>query len=335
MTFHLPAEWTPHELVWIGFPSHAELWLENLAQAQAEVAAFAKAVFSNGHGESVQLVAANKEAAAQARDLVGDAAEVIVEPFGDIWLRDTGPIIVIDGTQRIALDYPGNGWGGKWDLPGDDTIGRRLAASKGIEVVSRQMIFEGGAIDVDGAGMAVTTRQCVLNGNRNPQMSQADIEGILQADFGLKQILWLGDGLANDHTDGHVDNIARFVAPGVLAIPAADSIDDPNAQVFADALAVASEANIHTTLLPSCGRYAANKEVNLEVYAEVVPASYMNFYIGNAAVVVPIYGRPNDDAAVAAISKLFPGRQTVGLSANHILTGGGSFHCISQQVPKI
>lgn len=327
MTFNQTAEWAPHELVWIGFPSHAELWLENLAPAQAEVAAFAKAVFANGKGESVQLVAADEKAAKRARDLVGDAAEVIVERFGDIWLRDTGPIIVLDGSSRVALDYPGNGWGGKWDLPGDDTIGRRLAASIGIEIVSRQMIFEGGAIDVDGAGTAVTTRQCVLNENRNPTMSQANIEEILLSDFGLNQILWLGDGLTNDHTDGHVDNMARFVAAGLLALPAVCGDDDPNAQIFAAAVAAANQANIPTTFVPSFGRY--------EVDGNIVPASYMNFYVGNAAVVVPIYGGPNDDVAVAAISKLFPDRQTVGLPANHILTGGGSFHCISQQVPKI
>ncbi|MFM9853543.1 MAG: agmatine deiminase family protein [Sphingomonadaceae bacterium] len=328
MTLSQPPEWAPHASVWIGFPSAADLWLDDLEGAQAEVAAFARAVHGGGKGEVVRLVCANPEAEAAARDLAGDIAEIIAAPFFDIWLRDTGPIIVSDGGNPLALDYRGNGWGGKYPSPLDDDLARLLCEQAALLRSPRDWILEGGAIDVDGAGLCVTTGQCLLNPNRNPNLSRADIEARLCADLGLSQILWLGVGLENDHTDGHVDNLARFVAPGVLALPAPFGDDDPNAAIFADAADRAARWPVEIVTIPSAGRH-------MDEDGAAIPASHMNFYIGNACVVVPTYGGPSDDAAVAVIAKLFPGRETIGLRANHILTGGGSFHCISQQVPTL
>ena len=316
-----PPEWAPHKAVWIGFPSHPELWVDDLEPARAEVAAFARAVHVDGQGEKVLLVVADNEAGLAARRHAGDIADIVVEPFGDIWLRDTGPIITGDRSARL---FTFNGWGGKYDLPGDDTIGARLARKRHIAAEDCGWVLEGGAIDGDGTGLAVTTRQCLLNFNRNPGMSQADIEVRLREDLGLSDLIWLGDGLLNDHTDGHVDNLARFVAPGVLAIPEAFD-NDPNWLVYQNAARDAAHAEVEIVRLPSPGRVMRDEEI--------VPASYMNFYIGNAAVVVPLYGAPNDQAAVAAIQALFPTRKAVGLRADAILTGGGSFHCISQQIP--
>lgn len=325
MTRTQPPEWAPHDSVWIGFPSDADLWLDDLEGAQAEVAAFARAVHAGGKGEHVRLVCANGLAEEAAHALVGDAAEIVSAPFFDIWLRDTGPIMVRDGDSLLALDYRGNGWGGKYPSPLDDALASILCAQAGFVREPRDWILEGGAIDVDGAGLCVTTGQCLLNPNRNPNLARRGIEERLCEDLGLKDVLWLGVGLHNDHTDGHVDNLARFVAPGRLALPEPFRNDDPNAAVFADARARAADWPVEIVIIPSAGRY--------EEEGEIVPASHMNFYIGNAAVVVPTYGGPSDDAAVAAIAALFPDRKTVGLPANHILTGGGSFHCISQQVP--
>ena len=316
-----PAEWSPHQAVWIGFPSHRDLWADDLEPARAEVTAFAQAVHADGNGERVILVAADDEAGAAATGLAGDFADVIVEDFGDIWLRDTGPILLGDGTARL-FDF--NGWGGKYDLPGDDTIGTRLAARCRLDTTRCDWVLEGGAIDGDGTGLAITTRQCLLNPNRNPGMGQAAIEERLAHDLGLTQIIWLGDGLLNDHTDGHVDNLARFVAPGVVAIPEPVE-NDPNWQVYQHARHDAGVAGLTLVGVPSPGRILRDEEI--------VPASYMNFYIGNAAVIVPTYGATNDAAAVATIGALFPDRETIGLRADHILTGGGSFHCISQQIP--
>ncbi|WP_205478675.1 agmatine deiminase family protein [Sphingomonas arenae] len=322
MTPPLP-EWAPHSAVWIGFPSAADLWLDDLAAAQEEVAAFARAVHSDGRGEEVLLVAAHETAAAVARRLA-PFATVIVEPFGDIWLRDTGPIIVGGGETRRARGFLFNGWGGKYDLPGDDSIGERLAATARLPYGKAEWVLEGGAIDGDGTGVVLTTEQCLLNPNRNPSLARAAVEHRLHQDLGFTKVVWLGEGLKNDHTDGHVDNLARFVAPGRVALPA-PAHDDPNHAVYADAAKRLSAAGLDIVNLPSPGR--------VEVDGEVIPASYMNFYIGNAAVVVPLYGAPNDEAAVHTVQSLFPGRKAIGLRADHVLTGGGSFHCISQQVP--
>jgi agmatine deiminase len=326
MSGRQPPEWAKHDFVWIGFPSHAELWEDDLEPARAEVAAFARAVSADGAGERVILVAADDESAARARAMAGRGIDVVVEPFGDIWLRDTGPIIVKQGGERMAARFGFNGWGGKYDLPHDDTVGHGLAAAAGFGVRTCDWILEGGAIDVDGTGLAVTTEQCLLNPNRNPGLSREDIEARLCDDLGLDRILWLGDGLLNDHTDGHVDNLARFIGEGRIAIPVAAGDDDPNAAVYADARARAETFGVKVVGLPSPGLVLRD--------GEIIPASYMNFYIGNAAVVVPLYGAPNDGAAVEAIGALFPGRAVVGFRADHILTGGGSFHCISQQVPE-
>ena len=316
-----PPEWAPHAFVWIGFPSHSELWEDDLEPAQAEVAAFAHAVHAGGAGERVVLVAANDQAAATARSLAS-FADVIVEPFGDVWLRDTGPVVTGDGRAQL---FRFNGWGGKYDLPGDGDVGARLAARAGLEASAHPFVLEGGAVDGDGTGRFVTTRQCLLNPNRNPDMDKEATERAVADALGLTRPVWLHNGLHNDHTDGHVDNLARFVGEGRVAVPAAADADAPNAAAYEDAARDAAAAGLDVAHVPSPGR--------VERDGEVVPASYMNFYIGNAAVVVPTYGAPNDAAAVAAIGALFPGRAAVGIHADHLLTGGGSFHCISQQVP--
>ena len=317
-------EWAPHQAVWIGFPSAADLWEADLAPAQAEVAAFAEAVHADGHGEAVWLVAADKTAATEARRLA-PFAKVIVEPFGDIWLRDTGAIVVGSGTGRRAQGFGFNGWGGKYDLPGDDGIGERLAGEAGLPYAKADWILEGGAIDGDGSGTLLTTEQCLLNANRNPGFDRQAVEQRLKRDLGATHIVWLGDGLLNDHTDGHVDNLARFVAPNRVAVPEAVA-DDPNAAAYGDAAEALLDADLEVVALPSPGLVKRD--------GEIIPASYMNFYIGNAAVVVPLYGAANDGAAVEAIQALFPDRKAIGLRADYILTGGGSFHCISQQVPQ-
>lgn len=323
MTARQPPEWAPHRLVWIGFPSHADLWEDDLGQAREEVAAFARIVHAGGKGEEVRLVAADAASAAAARALA-PFATVIEEPFGDIWLRDTGPILLKGAHGPVAARFLFNGWGGKYELEGDDTIGLRLAETLDLDAASHEWVLEGGAIDVDGTGLAVTTEQCLLNPNRNPGLKRTEVETRLHDDLGIDRLLWLGEGLLNDHTDGHVDNLARFVAEGTLAIPTRTE-DDPNAAVYVDAKRRAEAFGVRVVPLPSPGK--------VERDGEIIPASYMNFYIGNAAVAVPVYGAPNDDAAVAAIARLFPDRHVEGFRADHILTGGGSFHCISQQVP--
>lgn len=322
MTLPPPPEWAPHAAVLIGFPSHADIWGPPLAGARDETLGFANAIADEGRGERVLLVCADDEAARAAATRIGRGVEIVVEDFGDVWLRDTAAIVTGDGSARL---FRFNGWGGKYDFPGDEDVGARLAARRRIDFEPCDWVLEGGSIDGDGTGLVVTTEQCLLNRNRNPGLSMRTAEDWLHRDLGFDRVLWLGDGLVNDHTDGHVDNLARFVAPNRLAVPAPEE-NDPNWLIYQDAARRADAFGVEVVRLPSPGRVLVDEEV--------VPASYMNFYIGNTVVAVPVYGQANDARAVEAIGALFPERRAVGLRADHILTGGGSFHCISQQLPK-
>jgi agmatine deiminase len=331
MTETVPAEWAPHRAMWLGFPSHADLWLENLEAAQAEVAALAGALAGPGR-ERVRLMVCGAEAEAAARRLVGSAPGIAIVPgrFGDIWLRDTGPIF-LDSGQAVAFRF--NGWGGKYILEGDEEVAAQIAGHAGAALLPHGFVLEGGAIDHDGAGTILTTRQCLLNPNRNSGWVQPDAEQALASALGARKVLWLGEGLMNDHTDGHVDNLARFVAPGVAACPVAFGEDDPNADAYdaaAEALAGMSDAEgrpLKVVRIPSPGLVTDED-------GEAIAASHMNFLIANGAVIAPLYGDGTSGAlALEALKMLFPGREVIGLSSRAILTGGGSFHCITQQEP--
>jgi len=325
MPVRMPAEWAEQEWLWIGFPHDGSLWLEDLVPAQEQIAAFANAVAESG--QQVRLVVRDAPNEARARELVGGGVAFERHAYGDIWLRDSGPLVIFDEAgRRFARRFGFNGWGGKYEMEGDQEVGGTMAEAAGLAADKMDWILEGGAIDTDGTGLVVTTEQCLLNPNRNPHLSKADIEARLREQLGFERTLWLGNGLLGDHTDGHVDNLARFVAPGTLAIPVPSGPDDPNAAVFADARARALDFGLAVREVPSPGR--------LDEAGIVEPASYMNFAICNKVVVVPTYGSYHDDEAVAAIGALFPGRAAVGIPSQAVLTGGGSFHCSSQHAPK-
>lgn len=325
MTMIMPPEWAPQDWIWIGFPHLAEEWPGWLEPAQVQMAAFASAVAESG--QEVRLLVRDEANEARARQLV--SSKVILERrvYGDIWLRDTGPLVVrtADGT-RTARRFGFNGWGGKYLMPGDTAIGAELARDAGLPVSTTRMILEGGAVDGDGTGLVATTEQCLLNPNRNPQMSRAEIEAELCEQLGFTRVLWLGNGLINDHTDGHVDNLARFVAPNRLVVPQATGSDDPNAAIYADAAARAEAAGVEVVRIPSPGLMTRDGVIE--------PASYVNFAITTHLVVVPTFGSPHDAEGVAAIATLFPDRETIGLPGEAVLAGGGGFHCASQQMPS-
>ncbi|MGX5711541.1 agmatine deiminase family protein [Sphingopyxis terrae subsp. ummariensis] len=326
MTLPMPAEWAPHAAVWIGFPHLDDEWAGQIDAARADVAAFANVVHDGGRGEEVRLVVNDERQAQIAAALVDPGVRILVQPLGDIWLRDTGSIIVGTGPKRRARNFRFNWWGEKFVMPGDQEVGAALATESGLPVDEQDWVLEGGGIDVDGTGLCVTTEECLLNINRNPSLTRADIEVRLHQSLGIDRLLWLGKGLVGDHTDGHVDNLARFVGEGRLALPVAAGSDDPNADIYEDARErAAAFGGIEIVDIPSPGR--------VEMDGEIVAASYMNFYIGNTVVVVPTYGVANDTAAVAALAALFPDRRSVGVPARGIIAGGGSFHCSSQQVP--
>jgi agmatine deiminase len=330
MDFVVPPEWAPHRAMWLGFPSHAELWEDDLAPARAEVVALARALAGPG-GEQVRLMTGSDEGEAAARALLGGEAGIEIVPgrFGDIWLRDTGPIFA--GGAAHAFRF--NGWGGKYDLPHDDEVAAQIAEAAGASRVDHPFVLEGGAVDHDGLGTILTTDQCVLNPNRNPGWTAADAEAALARSLGARKVLWLGEGLRNDHTDGHVDNLARFVAPAKVVIPVAWGRGDPNAEAYDDAarrLAGMTDAEGHKLKvhrIPSPGWFEGPDKDG------PIPASHMNFLIANRAVIVPTYVEQPGAFAVEALKQVFPDRAVIGLPSTALLSGGGSFHCITQQEP--
>ena len=325
MNWRMPPEWAPQDWLWIGFPHDADEWPEVLGRAQEQIAAFANAVAESG--QEVRLLVRDAANEARAKPLVSGAVTLDRREYGDVWLRDTGPLVLSDGGDgRQARRFGFNGWGGKYLMEGDQTVGAGLARDAGLDLEISDWVLEGGAIDGDGTGLVVTTEQCLLNPNRNPGLSREKVEKKLRSDLGFDRVLWLGDGLLNDHTDGHVDNLARFVAPNRLALPRATGGDDPNAAIYADAKRRAEAAGVEVVGIPSPGGVARGTFVE--------PASYANFAIATNLVVVPTFGSPHDSEGVAAIAELFPDRATIGLPADAVLAGGGGFHCASQQMPS-
>jgi agmatine deiminase len=329
-----PAEWAPHSACWLAWPWDGSLWEDNLLPAQKEFADLCRAIAADG-GESLDLLVPDDQSEMDARHALGPINVRFHRiPVGDIWLRDTAPIFVKDRAGSLrAHCFKFNGWGEKYQLDHDDKVSARVAEASKKQSAFFSLVLEGGSVEVDGEGTCLTTRQCLLNPNRNPTMGESDIEDALRSGLGVEKILWLGDGLINDHTDGHIDTIARFVAPGVVVCMEKGSEDDPNTEILAkirsdlEAMSDARGRKLKVVTIPSPGRL-------LNEDGDVMPASYVNFYIGNKTVVVPTYGVANDAKAVAGIAKLFPHHKTVGLSALAILSGGGAFHCITQQQPE-
>ncbi|MBX9576240.1 MAG: agmatine deiminase family protein [Caulobacteraceae bacterium] len=328
----VPAEWSPHRAMWVGWPSHAELWEENLKPAQAEVEALVRALAGPGR-ERVKLMVGKPEALpdAEARFAGLDGVQVIDGRFGDIWLRDTGPIFGAGSARAAAFRF--NGWGGKYELEHDDAVATQIGAASGTPLDRHDFVLEGGALEHDGAGTILTTRQCLLNPNRNADWTEAAAEAALSQALGARKVLWLDDGLLNDHTDGHVDNLARFVAPGTVAHPVAWGKGDPNADVYAEvaqtllAMTDAEGRALKLLPLPSPGFVGDEDE-------RPIPASHMNFLIANGAVIVPTYGSEQAARLVGeGLKSVYPDREIILLPSIAILSGGGSFHCISQQEP--
>jgi agmatine deiminase len=325
-------EWAPQKAIWTAWPADPAEWNGDLATPRRDVAAMVRALSGPN---TVRLLVDGAEAEDSARAAVGDAAEIVPAKYGDIWLRDTGPIFARGPRGAIALRFKTNGWGGKFDLEGDDTIGDDIAQFAATPITGFDFVLEGGAIDHDGEGTILTTRQTLLNANRNA-WTKDEAEAALRTAFGARKIIWIDEGLTGDHTDGHVDNIARFVGPGRVVCQSPAGADDPNADVL-DAIAASLEAvtdakgrALDITRVPSPGRV-------LNAHGEVAPASHVNFVIANSVVVVPVYGTATEAAALDVLRSVFPDRAVISLPSNGLLgagnAGGGSFHCITREEP--
>jgi agmatine deiminase len=328
----MPAEWAPHAATWVAWPSHEDLWREHLAPVRATFARFVSAI---AEGESADVLVPDEVQEALARSALPEKnVRFHRVPFGDIWVRDTAPLFLVgDGRASASVRFDFNGWGRKYLLEHDDRVAECIAAVAGLPSFSMPFVFEGGAADVDGEGSLLTTRSCMLNPNRNGVVAELDVETMFERALGVEKVLWLSGGLLNDHTDGHVDTVARFVRPGVVVAMEPRDRDDPNSGVLrelvreVDALRDARGRRLEVVRIPSPGRVRDGE-------GRVLPASYVNFYVANASVCVPTYGMPWDDEAVERIGALFPGRRALGIDARALLTGGGALHCITQQQPK-
>jgi agmatine deiminase len=332
-TISVPAEWAPQKAIWTAWPADASEWNSDLAAPRRDVAAMVRALSG---GNMVRLLVNGAEAEASARMAVGSAADIVPAKYGDTWLRDTGPIFARTPEGAVALRFKTNDWGGKFDLPDDATVGDDIAHLARAPTHCFDFVLEGGAVDHDGQGTILTTRQTLLNPNRNG-WTKEDAEGALGLAFGARKIIWIDDGLRNDHTDGHIDNLARFVGPARVVCQAPTGADDPNRHVLeeiARKLEGATDARgrkIEMIRIPGVGLYR-------NALGEVAPASHLNFVIANGIVVVPVYGTRTQDAAIEALQAVITDRKVVGIPSRGLLgagaAGGGSFHCITREEPK-
>jgi agmatine deiminase len=325
-------EWAPQRAIWTAWPADPGQWNGDLDGPRRDVAALVRAL---AQANRVRVLVAGAEAETSARAELGGTAEIVSARYGDIWLRDTGPIFARDERGTVALKFETNGWGGKYDLQADHTVGDDIARLTGTPVRRFDFVLEGGAVEHDGEGTILATRQTLLNENRNG-WTEAEAEDALGEVFGTRKIVWLDRGLLNDHTDGHIDAIARFVAPGRVVCQSPAGSDDPNAEVLdeiARALDAATDAlgrRLEVIRIPSPGRV-------IDDSGEIAPASHVNFVIANGVVAVPVYGTPSAERAVAALQTVFQDRKVIGLPSRALLgsgdAGGGSFHCITREEP--
>jgi agmatine deiminase len=325
----MPAETAPHERTLIAWPTEtrrASLWGKLIDEARAVHAEVAHVVAAY---EPVTVVAAPEDVTDAAR-ACGSAVEVVALPIDDSWLRDSGPIVVCapDGT-RHALHFGFNAWGEKYTPYRDDAaVGARLAEHLGLPVHEVAFVLEGGSIAVDGAGMLVTTERCLLNPNRGPGRTHARVEAALRSSLGVTRIVWLADGIAeDDETDGHVDNVVAFVAPGRVLLQGDADASRANHAIAADNRRRLHAAGLDVLEVPDLP-YA-------EIGGKVVPVPYVNLYVANGVVVVPVTGGATDASALALIGAQYPGREVVGVPGAVLAYGGGGVHCITQPIPAV
>jgi len=323
----LPAEWEPHTACWLAFPYLQEEWSVHLRDAQRSIAALCRAIAEAGN-EPVQLLVKNDAVKARARSLIGESHQVryVTADYGDCWIRDTAPPLGHTAQGALGgLCFRFNGWGGRYEIPCDPGVSNLLTSYLRATRFECPLVLEGGSLESNGQGTFLTTASCVLNENRNPGLTAEAFEEALGALVVMDRLVWLERGLEHDHTDGHIDMCARFVAPGTVLCMRA-SRGAPNATVLRSIERDLRACGLTVLELPAPSAVAGPDGVPL-------PASYCNFYVANEAVIVPTYDVPEDPAALSEIGRAFPGREVIGLSARHLLWGGGAFHCVTQAQP--
>lgn len=345
-SYRMPAEWEPHRRVWLAWPHKEESWPGIFHRIPPVWAVLVRALRES---EEVGILSRDEAMDAEIRGLLGgDLSGVRIErvPTDDAWIRDHGPIWVRRAGGEslhpeahpeargdlVLTNWGFNSWGGKygpWDL--DDAVPRRLGRILGLPVVEAGMVLEGGSIDVDGEGTLLATESCLLNPNRNPSLDRGAIEARLREFLGARKVLWLGDGIAGDDTDGHVDDLTRFVAPGRVVTAVADDPGDENHRPLRE--------NVERLRGMSDARGRRLEVIEMPMPPPVFhqgqrcPASYANFFIGNSVVAVPSFGGPEDETVRGILGEAFPGRRVVGIDCRDVVWGLGAIHCVTQQEP--
>lgn len=350
--FRMPAEWEPHSGCWMLWPERSDNWRGGAKPAQRAFAAVAAAITLH---EPVTVCVSPAQFLV-ARAMLDPTVRLVEMTSNDSWIRDCGPTFVVnDHGDMRGIDWKFNAWGGledglyfPWDQ--DDLVGEKVIELERAARYAPDFILEGGSIDVDGEGSVIVTEQCLLNHDRNPDLTKAQIETNLRDYLGCKTVIWLENGVYLDETKGHTDNFCRFVAPGEVILTWTDDADDPQYAISAAALkrleavtdARGRKLLVHKLYQPSPILITAEEAAGVDHVEGTLPrtagdrlaASYVNFYIGNGVIVMPAFGDPMDERAQSCLAALFPSRQIVAVPGREILLGGGNVHCITQQQPK-
>jgi agmatine deiminase len=334
--YRMPAEWEPHEATWLSWPHNPETWPGNFEPVPA---IFADIVAALREHEEVRILTGTEEleaaarAALRARGCPESNVRFFRIPTDDAWMRDHGPIFVVHPEHGVAItDWKYNAWGGKYppyDL--DDRVPSRIDETLRLPIFRPGIVLEGGSIDVNGRGTLLTTESCLLNPNRNPGLTKRDIERKLEDFLGVHNVLWLGDGIVGDDTDGHVDDLSRFVGPRTVVSVVEEDPSDENFRVLRDDLerlrVMKDESGrpleVISLPMPPATHYDGRR----------LPASYANFYVGNGAVLVPVFRHPRDEIACSTLASVFPGRRIVPIQSTDLVWGLGAIHCVTQQQP--
>ncbi len=349
--YRMPGEFEPHRGCWMAWPERPDNWRLGAAPAQRAYAAVAEAI---NLSEPVTMAVSDARFA-DCRSALTPSVRVVEMSTDDAWMRDTGPTFVVDGRGGLrGVDWTFNAWGGldgglyhPWDR--DDRVAAKVLEIEGAARYRAPIVLEGGSIHVDGEGTVLTTEECLLNRNRNPGLSRGEIEQALRAHLGAEKVIWLGRGVLNDETDGHIDNLACFVRPGVVLLTWSEDPDDPQYAISHDALDRLRRAEdargraLEVILIPAPGplTMTGTEAEGVQPAPGTIPrragerlaASYVNFYPGTTHVVFPLLDERTDGDAERVLRGCFPGRELVGVPAREILLGGGNIHCITQQVP--
>jgi len=331
----MPAEWGNHEATWLSWPKDPLTFPSDIIGRVEEI--YVEMIEALQPGERVDLLVDDLKTEDHVSSMLSSKENLRFHHIHsqDVWIRDYGPIFVKKKAGIAASKWIFNAWGGKYDeLLRDNETGGEICRELGGPVFEPGIVLEGGSVDVDGAGTCLTTSQCLLNKNRNPQLSREQISGYLRDYLGITNLLWLGEGIVGDDTDGHIDDIARLVSPGKVICMVEEDPSDENHDALNKNYEIlqkmqSQDGNPFEVIPVKMPRKVLDEE------RKRLPASYANFYIGNSAVLVPIFGERKDEAALSVMSEVFPHKSIVGINCTELIYGFGGIHCVTQQQPAI